>query len=246
MAKGRPSTKNQQKPAGQTPGTTTVTRSPNPKASEECHNNRETKERDWYDWVTLGVAVLALLGLWYYAYWAKVQAISSTDAASAAISGAKAAEAAVNYQITKERARITIDDLTVVNFPGAPHIRFTLDNLGQTAADDIGVSLTSGAVGAEGDVHKVPQRPATGGPSLGGGKGKPYDLEVVNPQLLKGKMPFFDVRVGYRDLRGSEREAERCVWYTPYVKDLIPCFGKQGDIVNQFMILPNAGPKTHK
>jgi len=79
----------------------------------------EHKERDWYEWATLVIAVFGLLGLWYYAYWAKVQAVATnasvvqqTAATRAGQDAAKAAQDS-NVQAAKEfaateRARMVV------------------------------------------------------------------------------------------------------------------------------------------
>ena len=56
---------------------------PLPTASESG-NSRYDKKRDCYDYISLLIAVLGLGGLWYYAYWSKVQAVSAVTTARSA------------------------------------------------------------------------------------------------------------------------------------------------------------------
>jgi hypothetical protein len=79
MIEQDPTAKNQQNPSNQPPDTSGVAGGPDGETSNRCKTEGQRKERDWYDGITLGIAVLGLFGLWYYAYWAKVQAIATNN-----------------------------------------------------------------------------------------------------------------------------------------------------------------------
>ncbi len=101
--------------------------------------DEEKKPHDAYDCATLIVAILTLLGVWYYAYWAKIQAGGAIDATNAAKQSADAAAASVRAWLvlaqTDEKAEGQI------NFtqpdPKIPYASLHFINVGKTAAIDI-------------------------------------------------------------------------------------------------------------
>jgi hypothetical protein len=83
----------------------------------------EQKKRDAYDWISLGVGVLGLLGLWYYAYWAKVQAIANVNAANASRDAVGAAnESAAAAKVSAQAAQRSNE---LVEEQMAPRLSFT-------------------------------------------------------------------------------------------------------------------------
>jgi hypothetical protein len=146
-----PPAKNEESTASETPSAAVNARSPNPQAPKKCEYQRQRKERDWYDCVTLIIAVFGLFGVWYYAYWAKVQAIANGNAANAAASAARAAtsQAATAQQQLElsERPWIKIKHRIVgpltFGVPGWKEpvanavIEDTVENVGQSVALDV-------------------------------------------------------------------------------------------------------------
>jgi len=140
-----PPAKNEENPASETPSAAVNARNPNPEASKKCEYQRQRKERDWYDCVTLLIAVLGLIGVWYYAYWSKVQSISTRDAAKAARDTARAAVEANRPWVGPEGQ--TIDSLRVGEIP---KVILVLKNFGRspalnTVCNAIGAVIPKGA-----------------------------------------------------------------------------------------------------
>jgi len=101
--------------------------------------NRNDKKRDTYDWITLIIAVTGLCGVWYYAYWATVQATGTTAAANAAKQSADAAKESADAAVAASRAWIIPADSLTHEAKNSHDktIELRWINVGKTVAMDI-------------------------------------------------------------------------------------------------------------
>jgi hypothetical protein len=111
--------------------------------TDQGRDCRYNKTRDCYDCVTLLIALFGLGGLWYYAYWSRVQATETIVATEAASSSAQTAKLQLelsqrpwvlaSYEIDKEHPLTVLDN-------GSVTIEFkeSLENSGGSAAIDVG------------------------------------------------------------------------------------------------------------
>jgi hypothetical protein len=115
-----------------------------------------SKKRDWYDCANLGIAIFGLIGLCYYAHWAKVQAVANGNAVNAAKDSADAAKAANTLVAanahTQLRAYVNLGDSRGIPIKSVNRIatdkfviQINFTNAGQTPALNFAVSLVNEA-----------------------------------------------------------------------------------------------------
>jgi hypothetical protein len=104
--------------------------------------NRYKKKRDTYDCVSLIIAIAGLFGLWYYAYWARLQAGGTIDAANAARISAEAAKIQADAAIGLSRAWMipATWTLSTERYPDgsvAEHVEILWANVGHVPAIEL-------------------------------------------------------------------------------------------------------------